>query len=171
MDVGAYMIGMVKINKRVFFKDIFENLTKYWPGRSDLMLMIKPMLPGERPLIAIGYKQEAHNFLKLICTEEAGSTKSGITYLYKYLDPFSNDIILPVPRPLAMYKLSEYGNAVDSQNISDHYNLVLGKFLVNQCVWIRLCTEVAMGMTITNFWKVFCYGVKRDHYDKSIGIK
>ena len=28
-----------------------------------------------------------------------------------------------------------------------------------------------MGMTITNFWKLFRYGVKRDHYDKLIGIR
>ena len=28
-----------------------------------------------------------------------------------------------------------------------------------------------MGMTITNCWKLFCYGVKRDHYDKLIGIR
>ena len=28
-----------------------------------------------------------------------------------------------------------------------------------------------MGMTMTNFWKLFRYGVKRDHYDKLIGIR
>ena len=28
-----------------------------------------------------------------------------------------------------------------------------------------------MGITITNFWKLFCFGVKRDHYDKLIGIR
>ena len=39
------------------------------------------------------------------------------------------------------------------------------------CGWLRLCTTVDMGMTITNFWKLFCYGVKRDHYDKLIGIR
>ena len=27
-----------------------------------------------------------------------------------------------------------------------------------------------MGMTITNCSKLFCYGVKKDHYDKLIGI-
>ena len=36
---------------------------------------------------------------------------------------------------------------------------------------MRLCTTVAMGMTITNCWKLFCHGVKRDHYDKLIGIR
>ena len=28
-----------------------------------------------------------------------------------------------------------------------------------------------MGMTINNCWKLFCYGVKRDHYDNFIGIR
>ena len=32
-------------------------------------------------------------------------------------------------------------------------------------------TTVAMGMTITNFWKLFRCGVKREHYDKSIIIR
>ena len=30
---------------------------------------------------------------------------------------------------------------------------------------------VFMGMTITNFWKLFRYGVNRDYYDKLIGIR
>ena len=30
---------------------------------------------------------------------------------------------------------------------------------------------VAMGMNITNFWKLSRYGIKRDHYDKLIGIR
>ena len=37
--------------------------------------------------------------------------------------------------------------------------------------WLRLCTTFAMGMTITNYWKLFCYRVKRDHYDKLISIR
>ena len=36
---------------------------------------------------------------------------------------------------------------------------------------MRLCTAAAMGMTITNFWKLFCHGIKRDLYDKFIGIR
>ena len=28
-----------------------------------------------------------------------------------------------------------------------------------------------MGMTINNCWKLFCYGFKRDHYDKLMGIR
>ena len=35
----------------------------------------------------------------------------------------------------------------------------------------EIVLTVAMGMTITTFWKLFCCGVKRDHYDKLIGIR
>ena len=42
---------------------------------------------------------------------------------------------------------------------------------MTQCVWINLCTTVAMGMTITNCRKLFHYGVMRDHYDKFIGTR
>ena len=40
-----------------------------------------------------------------------------------------------------------------------------------QCGWLRLGTTVGMGITITNCWKLFSYGAKRDHYDKLIGIR
>ena len=36
---------------------------------------------------------------------------------------------------------------------------------------MRLCTTVAMGTTINNVWKLFCYGVKRDHNEKLIDIR
>ena len=45
------------------------------------------------------------------------------------------------------------------------------KLWVNQCGWLQLCTTFAIGMTITNFWKLFRCGVKRDHYEKFIGIR
>ena len=37
--------------------------------------------------------------------------------------------------------------------------------------WIWLCTNVDTGMTITNCWELFLYGVKRDHYENFIGIR
>ena len=55
--------------------------------------------------------------------------------------------------------------------MSRQSDIALEKFWVTQCGWIRLFTTVAMGMKITNCWKLFCYGVKRDHYDKIIGVR
>ena len=62
-------------------------------------------------------------------------------------------------------------NKLDTQNKYRQSYLALEKFWVTQCCWLWFCTTVDVGMTITNFWKLFRYGVKRDHHDKSIGIR
>ena len=62
-------------------------------------------------------------------------------------------------------------NEFDSHNKSRQSDLALEKWWVTQRGWIRLCKTVDMGMTINNCWKLFRYGVKRDHYDKLIGIR
>ena len=51
MDVGAEIIGMVKTNPKLFFKDTIEDLTNYWPGDSCLVLRSDPMVPRIRSLI------------------------------------------------------------------------------------------------------------------------
>ena len=43
--------------------------------------------------------------------------------------------------------------------------------MVTHCGWLWLYTTVSIGITITYFWKIFRYRVKRDHYEKSIGIR
>ena len=103
-EVGADLIGMVKTNNKGFCKDTIEKLTKYWPGGSYLVLRIKPMLPGDRPLIAIGCRYNTRKVLYFIFTDNAGSTNTGIPYLSKYPDQFTNVAICPVSRPLFMSK-------------------------------------------------------------------
>ena len=66
------------------------------------MLRSKPIVPGGRPLIAIGYKYNARKVLYFIVTDNAGSTKTVIPYRYKYPDQFTNAAIRPVARPLVM---------------------------------------------------------------------
>ena len=56
MVIGAELIVMVKKNTKGFCKETIEKLTKDFPGGSYLMLRSKPMVPGNRPRIAIGYK-------------------------------------------------------------------------------------------------------------------
>ena len=70
-----------------------------------------------------------------------------------------------------MYKFFGYVNEVESHNKSRQYDLALETFWATQYGWLRLCTTVAMGMAITNCWKLFRYGVKRDHYGKLVGIR
>ena len=100
-----------------------------------------------------------------------GITTLGITYLSKYPDQFSNVSILPVSCPLIMYKCFGSVNEVDTHNNSCQSDIALEKFWVTQCGWLRLFNTVAMGMTVTNFWKMFRFGFKRDDYDKFIGIR
>ena len=74
MELGVELIGMVKTNTKGFCKDTIEKLTKDWPGGSYLVLRSKPMVPGGRPLISIGYKYNAQKVLSFIVTDNVGST-------------------------------------------------------------------------------------------------
>ena len=69
------------------------------------MLKRKSTETGDRPLIDIGYKYNVHKVISLIDTEDAGSTKDGITYLSNFPDLFANVAIIPVSQPLVMSKL------------------------------------------------------------------
>ena len=90
-----------------------------------------------------------------------------------YLSILTNLLMLPFALllfPLLCQKKSAV-NEVDYHNKLRQSDLALDKWWVTQCGWLRLCTTVVMGMNITNCWKLFSYGVKRDHYDKLIGIR
>ena len=82
------------------------------------MLNNKPMVYGVRPLIIIGYKYNERKGLYFIATQEAGSTKVGITYLSNFIDPFSNFSIHPLDRPLVISTLFRSVNYVESHNKS-----------------------------------------------------
>ena len=69
-----------------------------------------------------------------------------------------------------MSKLFGAVSEVDSHNKSRQYDLALDNLLVTQCGWIRLRTTVSTVMTTTNCWKIFCYDVKRDQFQKLIRI-
>ena len=56
MNVSADMIGMIKTNTNVLYKDTIEKLTNNCPGGSYLILRSKTMVTGGRPLISIRYK-------------------------------------------------------------------------------------------------------------------
>ena len=60
------------------------------------------MLPGDRQLIAIGYKYNTRRVLSSIVTDNAGIKMTGIPYLSKYPDQFTNVAISIVAHPLVM---------------------------------------------------------------------
>ena len=129
------------------------------------------MVPGGRPIIAIGYKYNARKVLYFIVTYNTGITQADITHLSKYPDQFSNFSISPVVCTLVVYKLFGSITEVESHNKSRQSDLVLEKFWVTQYGWLRFCTIVSMVIYINNFWVLFCYGVKRDHYETFVGIR
>ena len=55
-SIGVDFIGMAKASTKRFFKATIEGLTKDWTDGSYILLGSKPMVPGERPLLAIEYK-------------------------------------------------------------------------------------------------------------------
>ena len=54
MEICAELIGTMKTNTKGIYKEIIEKITNYWSGGSHLVLRSKPMIPGDRTLIAIG---------------------------------------------------------------------------------------------------------------------
>ena len=54
MAVGVDYCGLAKINQKGFCLATLENLTKYWPGGSYIVMKSTPRVPGVRPLMTIG---------------------------------------------------------------------------------------------------------------------
>ena len=82
-SIGVDLIGMVKTNTKIFCKATIEGLTKDCPVGSYIVLRRKPRVPGERPLIAIGYKYNSRKVISFVATAGAGSTMLGITLFIK----------------------------------------------------------------------------------------
>ena len=59
---------------------------KDYPGGSYLVLKSTPRVPGESPLLAIGYKYNSRKVLLFIATEGSGSTEPGDPYLSRFPD-------------------------------------------------------------------------------------
>ena len=149
-SIGVYLIGVVKTNTKGFCKATTEGLTKDWPGGSYIVLSRNPMVPGESPLLDIGYKYNSQKFRSFVATEWAGRTTLGIHYLSKYLDQFSNVSMRPAARILLMSNFFGLVDEVYSHNKKRQSDLALDHFWVMQCCWLRLCTNASMGMKITN---------------------
>ena len=69
------------------------------------MLRRKPLVTGDRFIITVSYNYNVRKVLSFIVTDNAGSTKTGIPYLSKYPDQFTNVAIRPVAYPLVMSKM------------------------------------------------------------------
>ena len=125
MDSGAEFIGMFKTNTTLFCNETIEKLTQYWTGGSYLVLSSKHMATGVGLLIYIEYKYNTHRVLPFSVTYNTSITKSGLPYFFNYPDQFSNVSVLPVARPLVVYKFFGSVNEVGSHNKSRQSELAL----------------------------------------------
>ena len=89
-SIGVDFIGMVKTNTKGFCKAKIEGLTKYWPDGSCTVSRSRHMVPGERRILAIGYKYNYQKVQSFVSTVGAGSTALGIPCLSKYPGKKSN---------------------------------------------------------------------------------
>ena len=65
------------------------------------MLNRNPVVPRDRPLVAVGYKYNTQKIIYFIFIEYSGSTNAGIQYLSNYPGPFSNFAIITLACPLS----------------------------------------------------------------------
>ena len=151
MDIGANIIRKLKTNRKVFFNDIINNLTKYWTGGSYLELKRKSMVPRDRPVIYVVCKYKYMKIISFISIEDSGRKKSSIPYLYKYPDHFSDVSTCFVPRPFVMYKFFGYFDEVNSHRKSRQSDLALENYWVTRCGCLCLCMTGYMVINIKKF--------------------
>ena len=118
-----------------------------------------PRFPGERPLLAIGYKYNSRKVLGFIATEGAGITEPGDPYLSFFPNMYSNVSVRPVVRPHLLGSYFNVCNTIDSNNRMQQSDLLLDKYWVTQSGYFRLATTVALGMDITDGKLLYCHGV------------
>ena len=63
VSIIIYLIGVVKINTKIFFKATIYGLMEDWPGGFYIVFRINPMVTGERPLISTSYKYNSWKVL------------------------------------------------------------------------------------------------------------
>ena len=129
-------------------------------------MKITPIFPGERPLLAIGYRYNSRKVLGFIATEGAGNTESGDPYLSCFPDIFSNVSVRLVVRPHLLGRYFNACNAIGNHNRMWKSDIALEKYWVTQSGYFRLATTVAFGISNTYGKLLYCHGVAEGNFDK-----
>ena len=87
---------------------------KYWLGGSYFVLKSTPRVPGDIPLMYIGYKYNYKNVLGFIATQGSGSNETGDPYLSSSSDIYSNVSVLPIVRPHLLYMYLNDCNGIEN---------------------------------------------------------
>ena len=117
MAEGVDYCGPEKTSHKGFCLDTLENLMKYWPVGSYLVMESTTRFPGCRQLMTIGYNYNSRKVLWFIDTEGAGSTEPGDHYLSLFLDMYSHVSVCLVVRPHLLDRYFNACNAIDNHNM------------------------------------------------------
>ena len=82
-------------------------------------------VPGERPLLEIGYKYNYRKVLWFIATEGDGSTEPGDTYLSHFPDIYYTVSVQPVVGPHLIGRYFNAYNAIENHNRMQKSDIVL----------------------------------------------
>ena len=118
----------VKTSHKCFCLATLEKLMIYWPVGSYLVIKSTPRVPGERPLLAIGYKYHYSKVLGFIATEGGGSTEPGDPYLSSFPNIYFNVSVRPIVRPRLLGRYFNAYNTIDNHNSTQQSDLALEKY-------------------------------------------
>ena len=88
--------GPVNTSHRGFCLATLENLMKYWPGGSYLVMKITTIVPGGLPLLLIDYKYNYRKVLRFIDTEGDVSNELGDPYYIVSMNFFLMFLFAPL---------------------------------------------------------------------------
>ena len=72
-----------------FYIAMFKRLIKEWPGGSNIVMKITPIVTSERSLMTIGYKYNSWKVLGFFSTKGDQSNNPGKTYLFNLPENYS----------------------------------------------------------------------------------
>ena len=101
-----------------------------FPVGSYLVMKSTSKFPGERPLLANGYKYNYRKVLGSISAEGDGSTEPGNPYLSCLPDIYSNFYVCPVVRPHLLVSYFNACNSIYNHNSMCHSDLAIDKYWV-----------------------------------------
>ena len=87
-----------------------------------------PRVPGDRPLMDIGYKSNSRKVIRFIANERYVITEPSDPYLSNFPDIYLNASVHPVFRPHLIGRYLNACNAIDNQNMMSHYDLEIEKY-------------------------------------------
>ena len=98
MAGGVDCCGPVKTSHKACCLAILEKLTEEFLGGPYLVMNTTPRVPGDGPIMDIGYKYNSRKVLGFIA-EGAGSTEPGDPYLDRHPDNYLNVSVRPAVHP------------------------------------------------------------------------